>query len=151
VTVAVSIADHMQAIVDHLADFNVGYSAPPEQHGWDDDGPPGQTEFIRYGIAWRVGSKDRIRWSLQGDFSEAYLLVYIRCFGDTAAAAEAHLDAVAARMLARDDTGWALTVPARAVLDIRQDNGSTTTESTTTEAGYWEAGDFFAIRTDPEG
>ena len=146
----VSISDHMQAVVDHLADLNIGRGAPPDApHGWQ--GPPGVSPYIPYGIAWRIGSKDRIRWSLDGDFSRADILVFIRCFGGTVGEAEEHLDQVAARMFARHpETGeWALTIPGRHIIDVEQQNATTSTETPSTEVPLPEAGEFYAINTDP--
>lgn len=144
----VSIADHMQAVVDHLAVLKVGRGVQPPGTGWQ--GAPAVSEFVPYGIAWRIGSKDRIRWSLSGEFSEAYPYIFIRSFGGTVAQAEEHADAVAALMLARTPDGtWALTVPGRTVIDIRQDNASTSTRTYNTETPLPESGEFYSLRSDP--
>lgn len=145
----VSVADHMQAVVDHLADLNIGRGVQPAGTGWT--GAPGHSPFVAYGIAWRIGSRDRTRPDLDGQFSRADLSVFIRCFGGDVDQAERHLDAVATRMLARDPASglWALDIPGRHVIAISQENASTSTRTYDTETPLPEAGEFYTVRTDP--
>jgi hypothetical protein len=144
----VSVADHMQAVGDHLAGLNIGDGGQPTGTGWQ--GAPGQSAFVPYGICWRIGSNDRRIWSLDGVIAEARMSVFIRCFGATREQAETLLDQVADAMLERAGTGWALQVPGRTVIQIMQDNGSTTTRSDKTEVGIFESGDFYRIYSDPD-
>lgn len=150
--VPLSIADHLVAVVDHLnaAGLNVAQGAPPATWGWA--GPPGQSEFADYGIVWRIGSKDRIRWSLEGTVEDVYLYLFIRSFGPDIDRAQRHADAVAARLSERDpQTGrYLLDVPGRRVVDVRQDNSTTSTATYDLEVPAPEAGEFFAVRTVPD-
>ena len=145
----VRVGDHVHAVVDHLnaAGVLAGHGAPPDGHGWQ--GPPGQSEFARYAIVWRIGSKDRARWSLQGDVDEGRVTVFVRCFGGTISEAQELLDDAAAALLARDADGYLLQVPGRKVLHVAQDVGTTSTETNYAETGLPEAGDYWTIRTVP--
>lgn len=148
-TVEVRVGEHVQAVVDHLTagGLLVGDGKPPDGHGWQ--GPPGQSEFARYAIVWRIGSKDRWRWSLQGDVDEARVTVFVRCFGADVRQAEELLDDVSVRLLARDADGYLLDVPGRQVMHVAQDVGTTSTETNYAETGLPEAGDYWTIRTVP--
>lgn len=144
-----NVSDHTAAVADYLADLNIGRGVKPADTGWQ--GTKGQSPFVAYGIVWRIGSNDRRNWSLEGDTSEGRLMLFVRTFGGTVAEAEGLLDAVSARMLAKNPDGtWSLEVPDRRVVNVLQDNGSTTTVSEDTEVGLFEAGDFFRVFTDPE-
>jgi hypothetical protein len=143
--VTVSITDHIDAVVDHLnvAGLPAGRGVQPETTGWQ--GAPGQSEFVPYGVVWRIGSNDARDLSLDDRTSvEARLLVFIRVFGGTATQAEQFLDAV------HDQMVHGLTVPGRSVVRVWLENGQTTTKSDATEVSLFEAGNFYRLWTVPD-
>lgn len=143
----VKVSDHVQAVVDHLNDdqlgsLNAGRGVPPEVYGWQ--GAPGQSQFVPYCIVWRIGSKDAVNRNLDDVLAtEGRLSIFIRCFGGTVAQVEDHLDELHARMLS------GLTVPGRHVVWVRMENGQTSTRSDDVEVTKFEAGNFYRLRTRP--
>jgi hypothetical protein len=143
--VTATVTDHVQATVDHLnaRGLNIGRGVKPAGTGWQ--AAHGQSPFVPYGILWRIGAKDAVNLSLDDNRGlEAYLLLFVRCFGGTVAEAETLVDQVRAAML--DQT---LSVPGRSLVSVQLDNGQTTTRSDNTEVGLYEAGDFYRVRTVP--
>ena len=137
---------HTTAVLEHLTDAGllIGDGAPPDGGGWA--GPPRHSEFVRYGILWRLGSQDERSLTLEDRFEVATPSFFIRVFGPDRTSTDEIMDAVRQRMLHEP-----MTVPGRIVHRVRLDNSQTTTRSTSAEvaAGAHEAGDFYTVRTTP--
>jgi hypothetical protein len=155
---AVSVSDHVQAVVDHLNDAALddgwspdpatfGLGVPPASYGWT--GTPSQSPFQGYGIVWQQGSQHARNLSLDDDArTQAFVSVFIRTFGGFQKQAIVLADLVHARMM-----DWTLTVPGRRLVSgggIRFDVSQSPRVSEDVEYTMFEAGATYQIRTVPE-
>lgn len=153
-TDAVRVSDHLEAFVGLLNDAQLqdswspapavfGRGRPPDSYGWS--GAPGQSPFQAYGIVWRIGARDARNANLDDvRGTEGRVLLFVRYFGGFPDQADELRDLGHETIM-----DGPLVVPGRHVLWVSHDNGSTSTKSDDVETPYWEAGDFYRLRTRP--